>query len=102
MTKRIIMRNIYRIIGSLLIVSGLTSCFEDPGTDITIDGSIMQVELSSASANSATFTYLRENNGATPSAGFFVNLLAASSSGVDVTFEIDASSTAVGRNSFII
>lgn len=89
------MKNIYRILGALLIVPFLTSCFEDPGTDVTIDGSVLQVELTAATANSASFTYLRENNGAQPNAGFGVNLLGATSPGVDVTFEIDAASTAV-------
>lgn len=88
------MKNIYRILGALLIVPLLTSCFEDPGTDTTFPA-IAQVELAAASANNPTFTYLRENIGAELNAGFEVYLASTSSSGADISFEIDATSTAV-------
>jgi hypothetical protein len=51
--------------------------------------------LKAATTASNTFTYLRENIGAVLDAGFEVVLVAATSDGTDVSFEIDPSSTAV-------
>lgn len=80
----------------MALVTFMTGCFTDPGTDVTFPGDVVQVELTASSANTATFTYLRENIGAELDAGFGVNLAAVSNtSGVDVSFEVDATSTAI-------
>ena len=75
----------------------LSSCFEDPGTEILWEGGSF-VELDAATTASATrdYSYLRLNDGTTYSSGMNVLLASASNSGgVTVNFEIDASSTAI-------
>ena len=89
------MKKMMKILGATLMITLLTSCFDDPGTDELLDPSVMEVELAAGSAASSTFTYLRENIGASLDAGWDVYLTSTSSPGLDVTFEIDPSSTAI-------
>lgn len=81
------------MIAGLLI---LTSCFEDPGTDITWEGGTF-VELDAAVPVSASksYSYLRLNDGTTYSSGMLVSFVGTKNSGTTVSFEVDASSTAI-------
>jgi hypothetical protein len=84
----------------IFMIAGLvlmTSCFEDPGTDITWEGgSFVELDAASTQTGARNYSYLRLNNGTTYSSG--MNVLRVSSSSkeaVTVNFTIDASSTAI-------
>lgn len=89
-----------RNIKYLSLIAGLfflTSCFDDPGTDITWEGGTF-VELDAATTPSGerSYAYLRLNDGTTYSSGMNVLLVSTSNrNGVTVNFTIDASSTAI-------
>lgn len=86
---------LFLIIATVSLVS-LTGCFNDPGTDVLFDANDSFVELDAATVGGKSYLYERLNNGTTYAAGFEVAFAGASNtSGVSVTFEIDASSTAI-------
>ncbi|WP_421764471.1 hypothetical protein [Ekhidna sp.] len=95
------MKNIFKSIMILALVPVMTGCFDEAGSEIAFPGDVSQVELNAASAASGDFTYLRENIGAELDAGFVVTLTStANTGGVEVTFELDASSTATEGDQF--
>jgi hypothetical protein len=86
---------LFLIIATVSLVS-LTGCFNDPGTDVLFEANDSFVELDAATVGGKSYLYERLNNGTTYAAGFEVAFAGASNtSGVSVTFEIDASSTAI-------
>lgn len=90
------MRNLKSIYILLAMTLVLTSCFDDPGTDIVFTGSLVEVDAATTPSNSRTFTFLRENIGASLPSGFQINLAAQpKSEAVTVNFEIMAASTAI-------
>ncbi len=75
----------------------LTSCFDDPGTDILWEGgSFVELDAATTVSGVRDYSYLRLNDGTTYSSGMNILLASAdNSSGVVVNFEIDPSSTAI-------
>lgn len=86
---------LYIAIAALSLVF-LNGCFDDPGTEVLFDAAFVEVDAGSGSGGGREYSYLRVNDGAWIDAGFGVTYSgAASSSDISITFEIDASSTAV-------
>ena len=90
------MKRIKYIFSLALAMMILSSCFDEPGTEILFDDSFVELDAATTGSGSKDYTFLRTNTGTTYSAGFVVNRAATSaSSDVAVNFEIDASSTAI-------
>jgi hypothetical protein len=78
---------------SLIFLNG---CFEDPGTEVLFDAQFVELDAGSGSGGGRAFSYLRVNDGNFVDAGFGVTYSgAASSSDISITYEVDASSTAI-------
>lgn len=89
------MKNIKFLIILFVSITAFNGC-DDPGTEILWSASLVEIDAATTPSNSRTFTYLREDVGATPSAGFNVNLAAVpQSEAIVVNFEILNESTAV-------
>lgn len=90
------MKRIKYLFSLALAMMILSSCFDEPGTEILFDDSFVELDAATTGSGSKDYTFLRTNTGITYSAGFVVNRAATSaSSDVNVNFEIDPSSTAI-------
>ncbi|MEL6559725.1 MAG: hypothetical protein AAFQ94_16160 [Bacteroidota bacterium] len=86
-----------KYIGLLLVGAMLlTSCFDDPGTDIILDESFVELDAARTVTQLLPFNYLRENDGVAKPSGFLVNRVSTNSSNaVNVTIAVDQASTAI-------
>lgn len=87
------MKNFILIIALAVV---LTSCFEDPGSEVLFNETFVELEAAGTSVSSRTFTFLRENIGAELPLGSPILLASRPlSSAVNVTYTVDPASTAV-------
>lgn len=87
------MKNFILIIALAVV---LTSCFDDPGTDVLFDETFVELDAAGNSVQSQTKTYLRSNDGSTFPIGTDILLGSrALSNAVNVNFTVDPTSTAV-------
>jgi len=88
------MKKISLFIIALAVV--LTSCFDDPGTDITFDQTFVELDAAGTPNASREFTFLRENDGIAKNSNFRVLLSSAAlTNAVNVTVAVDPASTAI-------
>lgn len=86
-----------KYIGLLLVGAMLlTSCFDDPGTDIVLEESFVELDAARTVTQTVPLSFLRQNDGINLPSGIKVNRVSASSSNaVNVTIAVDAASTAI-------
>lgn len=74
----------------------MSSCFEEPGTEILFEGEFLEVEAGTTVTGDKTYAYDRQNDGVGVPSGFNVVLASAhKSTDVNFTFEVDTASTAI-------
>lgn len=87
------------LVGAML----LTSCFDDPGTDIVLEESFVELDAARTVTQSAPFSYLRRNDGINLPSGILVNRVSTSSSNaVNVTIAVDPASTAIEGLHYVV
>ncbi|MBN8577043.1 MAG: hypothetical protein J0L66_08870 [Cytophagales bacterium] len=88
---------IFSIGVALMMAAALVSCFDDPGTDIVLETSFLEINEAATTAGlDVGKAYERLNNGSTKKDSIRINLVGRQRSNpVTVNFTIDASSTAV-------
>lgn len=89
-------------LGIIAISIGITSCYDDPGTDILFSGAFIELDAAGTPAFNRTFTYLRLNDGNSIASGFKVNLASAPTGAVNFTYAINAASTAVDGLHYVV
>jgi len=90
------MKRTIKFLPILMAMFLLTSCFDDPGTEILFEDSFVELEAATTGSGGRDFTFTRLNDGTTYSAGFMINRADASAAQpVNVTYEVDAASTAI-------
>ncbi|MGB3468097.1 MAG: hypothetical protein WBA74_22620 [Cyclobacteriaceae bacterium] len=93
-----------KYLGILVMVAFvLTSCFDDPGTEILLEESFVEFDVASEPSQSESFSYLRANDGVLKPAGFLVNRVDAdATNAVNVTWGVDQASTAIEGLHYVI
>jgi|GEM_PF-1133590 len=98
-------RNIYQVLVVLLLVSAVSACFEDPGTDILLTG-VAQLEIqeaTTATGADVSKSYNRVTDGRVIKDSIRVNLVGAQlSEAITVSFAIDPTSTAVAGTHYTL
>lgn len=86
-----------KLLYTMILVAGLFSACEEPGTSILYDKTFLELDAATTVTGNKTYSYLRRDDGQSVPSGFVVNLGSAQlSSPVNFSFEIDvANSTAV-------
>lgn len=80
----------------MVLLAGLFSACEEPGTSILYDKSFLELDAATTVTGSKTYSYLRVNDGQPIPSGFIVNLGSAQlPNPVNFTFAIDGASTAI-------
>lgn len=89
------MKKLYTLFAVALAAVAMTSCFDDPGTDVSFAGN--QVEFAEANLpNGVTSTYVRSSLAQTDQYELGLNRVSTNaSSAITVNIEVDPSSTAV-------
>lgn len=82
------------IVALLTFTLSLTSCFDEPGTNILFEGAFVELDAAGTPSGSRTYTFLRVNDGQPKDAGFVLLFSGAPrSSDISVSYEIVAATT---------
>lgn len=92
------MKAIYKLFTFVGLLAFVSACYDDPGTDILLDNvSVLEInEATTATGLDISKTYTRTVDGKNLKDSIRVNLVGPQrSTAINVTFEIDAASTAL-------